>query len=175
MNNVAQRKRQATPMRQASSLSFKPEFDKFLFTTICEEKSTTNLNVVSMLARLDLDPWQEAAALADLPRDAAARRLSSLLSTLSVDSPLNEDAVADRLVSLLPPKRSALPDRDRNGASKDIGGTKDRMLIFLVFYMLTTLSFATLWQEYSRSAHSHSASNSGAELPHVSPPQSAGR
>jgi hypothetical protein len=35
------------------------------------------LSVISALARLDLDPWAEAAELARMPADGAARRLSS--------------------------------------------------------------------------------------------------
>jgi hypothetical protein len=47
-----------------------------------------------MLARLDVDPGREAAALVEPPGDVAARRSSSLLSTLPGDCPVKEDAVA---------------------------------------------------------------------------------
>ena len=39
-------------------------------------------NLLSALARLDVDPWQEATSLARMPREAAAMRLSALIDTL---------------------------------------------------------------------------------------------
>lgn len=41
-----------------------PEFDKFLCASIGEDRNGTMLSVLSALARLDVDPWQEAADLA---------------------------------------------------------------------------------------------------------------
>jgi hypothetical protein len=43
------------------------EFDNFLFASIGESRNGMLLSVLSALARLDLDPWQEAAELARLP------------------------------------------------------------------------------------------------------------
>ena len=61
------------------------------------------LSVLSALARLDLDPWREAASLSRLPAAAATERLSSLLSSLP-SSQLTAPAPAaiTRLVGLLP-------------------------------------------------------------------------
>jgi hypothetical protein len=39
------------------------QFDEFLYARIDEGSDTTPLSVLSMLARLDLDPWEEAAKL----------------------------------------------------------------------------------------------------------------
>ena len=43
------------------------EFDKFLGAPIGEGRNGTPLSVLSALARLDVDPWQEAASLARMP------------------------------------------------------------------------------------------------------------
>ncbi len=51
------------------------QFDDFLFARIDEGTDTPPLSVLSVLARLDVDPWEEAAKLARLPRAAAAKRL----------------------------------------------------------------------------------------------------
>lgn len=57
-----------------------------------------------MLARMDLDPWQEAARLASLPMEAAAQYLASLLAALPVPplKPADPDTMATRLIALLP-------------------------------------------------------------------------
>ena len=80
------------------------EFNAFLFSTIGEGRNGMPLSVVSLLARRDLDPWQEAASLAAMPADAAARRLDSLIRALP-DQPLtlpDSRTIATRLIALLP-------------------------------------------------------------------------
>jgi hypothetical protein len=80
------------------------EFDDFLFASIGEERNGMLLSVVSALARLNIDPWQEAANLAQLPGTTATRRLISLIAALP-DKPvtrLDPGANAARLIAHLP-------------------------------------------------------------------------
>jgi len=77
------------------------QFDEFLYARIDEGSDTTPLSVLSMLARLDLDPWEEAAKLAHLPRTAAAKRLVDFIAATS-GAPHNAKTVCDRLLNLLP-------------------------------------------------------------------------
>jgi hypothetical protein len=88
----------------ASNFGLGSEFDAFLFAPIGEDRNGLTLRIVSLLARLDLDPWQEASTLAELAPDAAAQKLASLLAAQSVPSlkPAHLGTVATRLVSLLP-------------------------------------------------------------------------
>jgi hypothetical protein len=69
-----------------------------------------------MLARLDVDPWEEAAKLARLPRAAAAKRLVDFIAATpgAPSAYLNAKTVCDRLLNLLPPPVSAgiLPHRN---------------------------------------------------------------
>jgi len=58
------------------------EFDNFLFAPIGEESNGMLLSVLSAMAPLDIDPWQEAAKLSGLPEGAATRRLASLIAAL---------------------------------------------------------------------------------------------
>ena len=62
------------------------------------------LSVLSALTRLDLDPWQEAAELSELPKDKAAVRLETLIARLPGPRLTQADlrAIADRLTALLP-------------------------------------------------------------------------
>lgn len=79
------------------------ELDAFLFAPIGEEGNGMLLSVVSALARLDVDPRQEAAQLARLPAATATRRLTSLLEALPDTAPARQEpaTVAARLVGLL--------------------------------------------------------------------------
>ena len=90
------------------------EFNDFLFAPVCEEREDTPLSVISVLARLDLDPWEEAAALAGLAREPAAQRLASLLAKLPSGPSVRPDpgTTSARLVSLLPRRpKSEAPSR----------------------------------------------------------------
>lgn len=80
------------------------QFDDFLFARIDEGSNATPLSVLSMLARLDIDPWDEAAKLARLPRAAAARRLVDFIAATpgAPSAYLNAKTVSDRLLNLLP-------------------------------------------------------------------------
>ncbi|MGA2491337.1 MAG: hypothetical protein ABSF67_00135 [Roseiarcus sp.] len=84
------------------------EFDDFLFAPIGEDRNGTTLSVLSALARLDVDPWQETASLARMPKERATERLAGLIAATPMD--LAEDltvaTIAARLIALLP--RSAV-------------------------------------------------------------------
>jgi hypothetical protein len=56
------------------------EFDDFLFASIGEDRNGTALSVLWALARLDVDPWQETASLARIPRGRATQRLAALIA-----------------------------------------------------------------------------------------------
>lgn len=90
--------------RSAPVSALAPEFDDFLFASIGEGGNGMLLSVVSALARLDLDPWQEAAELARLSAAAATRRLASLIAALPDWPSAHPDfaTIAARLVALLP-------------------------------------------------------------------------
>jgi hypothetical protein len=86
------------------------QFNEFLFALIGQEGNGMPLSVISALARLEVDPWQEAARLADLPRELAAAALDRLIRRLpaggwdQADTP----AIVARLIDLLPRRGGAL-------------------------------------------------------------------
>ena len=97
-----------------------PEFNDFLFALVGEDRNGMPLSVVSVLARMDLDPWVEAANLADLPAETAVRKLASWLDALSDPAlkPTSPDSRAVRLIALLPQRATpnSPPTPDRTGA-----------------------------------------------------------
>jgi hypothetical protein len=90
--------------RAAPNSALRPEFDTFLFASIGEDRGGMEVSVLSGLARSDLDPWLEAAKLAELPGKTAVERLASLIETLPgrVWAQPEARAVATRLIALLP-------------------------------------------------------------------------
>jgi hypothetical protein len=80
------------------------EFDAFLFAAVGLDKNEMVVSVVSVFARQDIDPWQEAASLARLLQPLAASRLATLIATLPGGPPLNFDVGPGtaRLIALLP-------------------------------------------------------------------------
>ena len=80
------------------------EFDAFLFASIDSEETGLMLSVASALARLDIDPWREAAELTRLTKSAANQRLAALIAALPNASATQSlpATIANRLTDLLP-------------------------------------------------------------------------
>ena len=91
-------------------------YNAFLFGSLDQDASGAEVTVLSALSRLGIDPWEEAARLAALPRAAAAEALAATLLRLP-DRTVPASAAAEsaaRLVALLP-----------EGAVADIPQTKE--------------------------------------------------
>jgi hypothetical protein len=86
------------------------EFNEFLFAPIGEERNETVVTVLSALARLGVDPWQESARLAQLSREMAKERLTSIIAGLPNGRwmPADIGAIAARLIELLPTKSASV-------------------------------------------------------------------
>ena len=136
-----------------ASVSLTKEFDSFLQATL-DIGTGMRLSVLSALARLDLDPWQEAATLADLSRSTASQRLRSLIASLPGASELRGEAAAataDRLIELLPYRT-----RDRPQISQRDPADKRRRLVItavavIVVVVVTLVMAITAPHEASRS------------------------
>ena len=71
---------------------------------MCEEANGMQLSVLSALARIDVDPWEEATRLAAMPKAIAERTLVSTLDQVLGKSchRSKTEVIAARLVQLLP-------------------------------------------------------------------------
>jgi len=127
------------------------EFDDFLFAPIGEDKNDMPLSMLSALARLDIDPWQEAAELSRLPEETATQRLAPLIAALS-DGPsanLDPGTIAARLIALLPRRaRSNIPSRETVVSA----ATNPRAVISAIFInvIFTIFMLAAQWIVASR-------------------------
>jgi hypothetical protein len=113
------------------------EFDGFLFAPIGEDGHGMLLSVLSALARLDVDPWQEAATLAQLPKNTATERLASLIATLPDGSLARPDprTIAGRLIALLP-RQSGSHAPSREASSGVEAATKTKAVAYVICYAI---------------------------------------
>lgn len=84
------------------------EFDDFLFAPIGVDRNGMVISVLSALARLGVDPWEEAAKLTRLPGATAAKKLTSLIAAQpdTPSAPLDSGTTAAHLLALLPRRAS---------------------------------------------------------------------
>jgi hypothetical protein len=125
------------------------EFNEFLFAPIGADASGTYLTVVSAFARLDLDPWVEAASLARLPGSIATQKLAELVSRFPEIPPVRVDSakIAARLAALLPGRilgkipAPRLSIQELHPAAKALMAPK-----FLLFLMFLTIGMMLVSQ-----------------------------
>jgi hypothetical protein len=87
--------------------SLDPQFDRFLYAPLCEHDEMT-VSVLSALTRQNIDPWQLAARLTQLPKAQAVKMLASIVEESGSRrwSPSEANEVAVRLIGLLPSQNS---------------------------------------------------------------------
>jgi hypothetical protein len=128
-------------MTRAAAMSIPgAEFNEFLFAPIGEDRNGMLVSVLSALARSDVDPWLEAAKLAQLPGEAATQRLASLIGSSSDrdTSALDPTKIAARLIALLP-RQGGLNNRS-NDAPQTFGAMiKSRPWWVYVMFMCFVL------------------------------------
>jgi len=103
-------------------------FDRFLFAPL-HENGEAPLSVLSALARQDIDAWQEAARLAQLPKDHAVNSLASTIWKSDSErwSPSEASFAAARLIELLPSRNGS---RD---SSISIDSNSNKLMMWLVY------------------------------------------
>jgi hypothetical protein len=164
-------------MTHSSVAQFRSEFDDFLYAPVDEDNGGTFLSVLSALARLDVDPWQEAANLAQMSRENATQRLASLIAALpgGLLAHLEPKTIAARLIARLPraPSFTAVA----RGASPEAGTVaSSRAIVYVVIINMIFMALAFGSQYFSRDhqpatqvVHSHAPAG-GIPAPKVPPP-----
>jgi hypothetical protein len=160
----------------AISISFfRPEFDDFLYAPIGADDGEMPLSVLSALARLDLDPWQEAAELCELPTGTAAQRLAALIARLPGGRWTLADsrAMADRLIELLPsPGRCAVPLAPKALVLREMTGSAIAKIVFCAALGITALIIVANRQSSSQDNRADAPAFSTASPPQTSRPSS---
>jgi hypothetical protein len=166
------------PMTRAAVFSdLASEFDDFLFAPIREDANGMRLSVVSALARLDVDPWEEAAKLAAMPDEVATQRLSAMIASLPTEPATDPEhqTIAARLIALLPQRpvaaRSPLKAPPR-GAAVSTTSAATYALYYVIFMLFILLS---QWLIGSRQApvQGEASTPNMVTAPSPAPPQSS--
>jgi hypothetical protein len=136
--------------RSAAVSALGSEFNDFLFAPIGEDRNDVPLSVLSALARLGLDPWQEAAELAQLPPDTATQRLVASIAALSdgLSVYLEIRTIAARLIALLP--HPARPNVAPGGPTPDADDVTKFRTGMRMFAVLIAVMLAAQWIAASR-------------------------
>jgi hypothetical protein len=149
-------------------------YNDFLFAPIYEEANGTALTVLSALARLDVDPWEEASRLAAMPKANAAGALVAMLDLIPDGrwSKSELEKIAARLAQLLPqtPERATIVST---------AGTKLSALQqgFWVAWLVLTLVMSLVMSHFQQTTTNPnvSAPETGTSSPSTSTPSNSGR
>jgi hypothetical protein len=122
------------------------EFDKFLYASVGDDNNGMPLTVLSALARLDVDPWEEASKLTRLPQESAVTELASLLGALrnAPVASLNPVRIAAPLIALLPSPRDRAPPMLKSIA--EAAPTKHPAVVSTLLTVLSYVIFMLLSQ-----------------------------
>jgi hypothetical protein len=120
------------------------ELNEFLFASIGLERNGMMLSVISGLARLGVDPWEEAARLANLPGPAATDALARAIASMSGGCWQAGEArpIATRLILLLPKHGRAAPPVAAR--SNTLLAAYRRIPVALVWVLLGALVIVTI-------------------------------
>jgi hypothetical protein len=110
-------------------------FERFLYSFVGQDANGLPLSVLSVIARHDVDPWEEAAKLSQLPERAAVSQLVSMLGAPPQGPPDSEQQTrtAARLIALLPP-RCVAPLSVRNALAEIV----PRKYSAMIYYSIAT-------------------------------------
>jgi hypothetical protein len=92
-------------MKKHASLSHPGlPYTAFLFEPLGDDCNGVPLALASILGRMSLDPWSEAASLAAMPTAIATRKLASLIDAMPNHGSmrLESNTLAERLIRLIP-------------------------------------------------------------------------
>jgi hypothetical protein len=150
-----------------------PEYNTFLYATIGAEANGTSLSVLSAMARMNLDPWREAASLAELPGKAATSRLATLIAALPAGPSVPDEPglVAARLIKLLPQQgRISLPLPQENRLNVPpllqtvIRASSSRIAMYVIL-VLIALTLGVQWFVESKAPPANATNVSATTAP----------
>jgi len=156
-----------------------PEFHDFLYAPVGDDRNGMLLSVLSALARLNVDPWKEAAELSRLPKDTAIGRLAALIASLPdgrSEFP-DREAIAARLIALLP-HRAGLEIPSRNNLVRPGSLTKQHRLSIYVAMAIMAIVLGAQYIMLNREPPAPIGSGHRSDNGHVltrTPPRSFGK
>ena len=140
-----------------------------MFAPICEDANGMPLSVLSALARMNVDPWEEAARLAAMPRGIVGRTLVSTLDSVPGRgwNPSETEVIAARLVQLLPHSAEDVTIAPTDAAG--VGTQRTYWLVWLGFALALSLLYPRHQATTTNAGGSTSKSNATSQLESGSP------
>jgi len=111
-------------------------FDPFLLASVGREENGMEISVLSALARLGLDPWEEAGRLAVLPKNTAIKVITRHLSLRG------NSLVAIQLAELLPKATTKPGHRGTMDRGHDV--IRRNPLLWLALWLVACVAFTIL-------------------------------
>jgi hypothetical protein len=128
-----------------------PEMDPFLFASVGEEVNGIPLSVLSALARLGVDPRDEATRLSHLTSKTAASQLARMFARLP-DRPWTSPEIrriTSKLVELLPaPPKGRGKGQAESATNRKLSPMASRHLIQLALVLSGALVFGLIALDY---------------------------
>jgi hypothetical protein len=124
----------------------RPDLHNFLFAAVGEERNGIPLSMISALAQLGLDPWDEAGRLSSLAKQEAVERLAGLILRLPGTRRPPSDArqIAVGLIDVLPTHNAPGPAEEVwRPRPQNIASGKTFWLICLALAMTTFILMMT--------------------------------
>jgi hypothetical protein len=121
------------------------QYEPFLYAAMGEDRRGTSVTVLSMLARLGVNPWGEASDLADLPEGAAQHRLEALMARFN-DVQTNgpgRSLTVSKLLAFLP-QRAGTPRPALNGASARLTVPTQRSPVYWIVAAALVLAWVAM-------------------------------
>ncbi len=150
------------------------EFNNFLFASIGADRIGGQLSVVSALARMNLDPWDEAEKLSFLSDDSASKKVITWMSRSPelVSNLEDRNKTARRLVALLPQHILGKPRPARSDSVEKTVITARTIAVSLVIGTLLIFAGEMLSNSHAAAPRlfSHSSRPAAASTPTASPP-----
>jgi hypothetical protein len=141
-------------MKKRASLSHPAlQYTAFLFEPLGDDRNGVPLALASILGRMNLDPWSEAASLAAMPAAIARQKLAALIEAMPSHPSMRPESntLVERLIRLLPappaPPAPSIPTAAATEPLADVDATKRRPLltylvwIFLIGFLLVGAIF----------------------------------
>ncbi len=123
-----------------------------------------SLSVVSALARLNIDPWGEAAQLANLSKEKAIEALAPIIARLPVGqwAAVDIPAIARRLVDALPRHEVVA----QSVASVRTGGEVRSRAIYVAFLLILAVVYFGFVARPQPPSVADAASSTQSDAPH---------
>lgn len=138
-------------------------YDAFLFAQVCDDANGMHLSVLSALARMNVDPWEEATRLAAMPKAVAEKTLVSILDVVAgkIWNTSETTETAARLVRLLQQPEDTFP-LARANATKAPAQSSNYWWVWVLFAL--SMSFLTP-HHHAATTNTEVAISAGATAP----------